>query len=224
MEVSKKLNNYLCTRCKYKHNSAVPCACCDGVSEFVEQSRSKYRDGLDAYVDAQKYCQWNLDLLGDVYRKEKEEMSKGLKVKVSSVELSGIHGRFSYPQMAIEAEVISLPNGILTSRKDDFRRDIENLLNSRVSYGLPEIKNVIFNNPATIVFWADGTKTVVKCQEGDIFDPEKGLTMAITKKALGNKYEWYNTIKKYTKRYYKQMCVEACDNFMKNIEEDSNAR
>ena len=46
------------------------------------------------------------------------------------------------------------------------------------------IKNVIFNDPATIVFWHDGTKTVVKA-EGEPFDPEKGLAMAICKKMLG---------------------------------------
>lgn len=59
------------------------------------------------------------------------------------------------------------------------------------------IKNVIFNDPATIVFWADGSKTVVKAQDGDIFDPEKGLTMAITKKALGNKGNYCNELKKW---------------------------
>ena len=64
-----------------------------------------------------------------------------------------------------------------------------------------EIKKVIFNNPATIVYWADGTKTVVKAQKGDIFDPEKGLTMAFTKKALGNEGSYYNTIKKWTNKY-----------------------
>ena len=48
------------------------------------------------------------------------------------------------------------------------------------------IKNVIFNNPATIVFWSDGTKTVVKCSENDIYDPEKGLALAIVKKSVGN--------------------------------------
>jgi len=51
-----------------------------------------------------------------------------------------------------------------------------------------EIKNVRFNEPATIVYWEDGTKTVVVCQEGDIYDEEKGLAMAIAKKALGNNY------------------------------------
>lgn len=59
------------------------------------------------------------------------------------------------------------------------------------------IKNVIFNDPATIVFWADGTKTVVKAQGDDIFDPEKGLAMAISKKALGNKGNYCNELKKW---------------------------
>ena len=58
------------------------------------------------------------------------------------------------------------------------------------------IKNVIFNNPATIVFWSDGTKTVVKA-EGEPFDPEKGLAMAIAKKSLGNKGNYYNEFKKW---------------------------
>ena len=46
------------------------------------------------------------------------------------------------------------------------------------------IKKVIFNDPATIVFWKDGTKTIVKCQEGATFDPEKGLAMAISRHFL----------------------------------------
>lgn len=48
------------------------------------------------------------------------------------------------------------------------------------------ITKVIFNDPATIVFWSDGTKTVVKCCEDDTFDKEKGLAMAVLKKLSGN--------------------------------------
>lgn len=57
-----------------------------------------------------------------------------------------------------------------------------------------KIKKVIFNNPATIVYWSDNTKTVVKCSDGDIYDEEKGLAMAICKKMLGLKefYKQYN--------------------------------
>ena len=56
---------------------------------------------------------------------------------------------------------------------------------------------VIYNDPATIAFWSDGTKTIVKAQPGDIFDPEKGLAMVIAKKACGNKGNYYNGFKKW---------------------------
>lgn len=59
------------------------------------------------------------------------------------------------------------------------------------------IKRVIFNAPATIVLWADGTKTVVKCGEKDEYDPEKGLAMCIAKKALGNEGNYYNVFKEW---------------------------
>lgn len=46
------------------------------------------------------------------------------------------------------------------------------------------IRKVIFSCPATIVLWNDGTKTVVKSGDYDVFDPEKGLAMAIAKRRL----------------------------------------
>lgn len=63
-----------------------------------------------------------------------------------------------------------------------------------------KINNVIFNDPATIVFWSDGTKTVVKAHEDDEYDPEKGLAMAIAKKAMGNKGRYYNEFKKWLEK------------------------
>lgn len=59
----------------------------------------------------------------------------------------------------------------------------------------PEIERVIFNGPATIVFWNDGTKTVVKCMEGEEFDEEKGISMAFMKKLYGKGY--MNKIRKH---------------------------
>lgn len=59
------------------------------------------------------------------------------------------------------------------------------------------IKKVIFNKPATIVFWEDGAKTVVKCGKRDTFDYEKGIAMAITKKAFGNTNGYYKKIKNF---------------------------
>lgn len=58
-----------------------------------------------------------------------------------------------------------------------------------------DIRKVVFHDPATIVYWVDGTKTVVKAGKDDTFDPEKGLAMAFAKKALGNTGRYYNTFK-----------------------------
>jgi hypothetical protein len=59
------------------------------------------------------------------------------------------------------------------------------------------IRKVIFNKPETIVFWGDGTKTVVKCNKRDIYDYEKGIAMAITKKAFCNTNDYYKKFKNF---------------------------
>lgn len=57
-------------------------------------------------------------------------------------------------------------------------------------------KKVIFNPPATIVFWKDGTKTIIKCREDDIFDEEIGLAMAIAQKFAGDRSKFKKMVKK----------------------------
>lgn len=59
------------------------------------------------------------------------------------------------------------------------------------------IKKVIFNGPATIVLWNDGTKTVVKCSAGDTFSKEAGLSLCILKKLSGDNF--HKTIRKWCK-------------------------
>ena len=67
---------------------------------------------------------------------------------------------------------------------------------------VPDIKDVIFNPPATIVLWADETKTVVKCQENEgKYSKEVGLAMCICKKVYGNKGNYNNIFKKFIKEY-----------------------
>lgn len=86
-----------------------------------------------------------------------------------------------------------------------------------------KIKKVHFNPPATVVLWEDGTKTVVKVQDGDVFDPEKGLAMAISKKALGNKGNFNEVFKKWCEPYYEknseraieQSCIDAALEYLR---------
>lgn len=79
----------------------------------------------------------------------------------------------------------------------------------------PGIKKVVFNAPATIVFWMDGSKTVVKAQNNETFDPEKGLAMAIAKKTMGNKGNYYKSIKKWVDEYYE--CTKRVHDFVESL-------
>lgn len=83
----------------------------------------------------------------------------------------------------------------ITSNKPLILLDFE----KRYKYVISNPKKVIFNFPATIILWDDGTKTVVKCGVDDVWDPEKAVAMCIAKKALGNDGNYYNTIRKMLK-------------------------
>ena len=76
------------------------------------------------------------------------------------------------------------------------------------------IKKVIFNPPATIVYWYGGEKTVVKCSPYEIFDPEKGLAMAFVKYFFNNHGYYNDVMKKFTEPYYEKMreCIRALSN------------
>lgn len=120
-----------------------------------------------------------------------------------------------YPMLKVEGELD------LFKEENNMMLDVKNYVNANfgIEYdkippalGLPKIWKVIFNPPATIVIWDDlpsllwscgdqkkpkRSKTVVKCGEDDIYDPEKGLAMCIAKKALGNQGNYFNQFKKW---------------------------
>lgn len=62
------------------------------------------------------------------------------------------------------------------------------------------IDKVVYSPPATIVFWKDGSKTVVKCSENDVFDPLAGIAFAVMRKVYGKEYR---RIEKHAKEYEK---------------------
>ena len=84
-----------------------------------------------------------------------------------------------------------LLNASFTMKIDKDRRNTQ--------FNKNDIKDVIFNDPATIVLWKDGTKTVVKCQKdkGDTYNPELGLAMCIIKKMCGNKGNYNDVFNKW---------------------------
>ena len=58
------------------------------------------------------------------------------------------------------------------------------------------IDKVIYNPPATIILWNDGTKTMSKCDKEDTYDKATGFVLCVLKKKYGNK-----TVKKMFDRY-----------------------
>lgn len=108
-----------------------------------------------------------------------------------------------------ESELMEVP----AIPADRYRYDwqLQQRLMSNSFYGLygvrgMGVKKVIFNAPATIVLWNDGTKTVVKCSEDDIFDPEKGLAFCFLKKLLGKGY--YKIIDSEVRKYDEQKLAD----------------
>lgn len=67
------------------------------------------------------------------------------------------------------------------------------------------IDHVMYSKPATIVFWIDGTKTVVKSTGSDVFSKETGVALAILKKMFGDNYYRQLT------RIVKHMSIDAED-------------
>jgi hypothetical protein len=116
--------------------------------------------------------------------------SKNIDWKVESITLDRNH---PFQDHFITAE-LSTPVPPKSWSLNELAMDLQDHLNKK---SVPEIKNVIFNDPATIVLWADDTKTVVKCQEGDKFNPETGLAMAIVKRMYGNTGKYCEIFKKW---------------------------
>lgn len=115
---------------------------------------------------------------------------------------------FSVNEIELERNINNRMNGEEKELETALMRRMSNTMYGAYSnranckiFVTPQIKNVIFNPPATIVFWTDGTKTVVKCQNGEAFDPEKGITMAFFKKMNGNKGHYFEEIKKWREKY-----------------------
>ena len=72
---------------------------------------------------------------------------------------------------------------------------------------------VIFNPPATIVYWRDGTKTVVRC-DNDEFSEEFGFAMACMRKIFGTrnafKAQFKNAYRPYLKKK-KEKHTDSCE-------------
>lgn len=71
---------------------------------------------------------------------------------------------------------------------------------------IPKVARIFYDDVATVVFWTDGTKTVVKCPEGTPYDEYTAFCAALAKKIYGNNSKLQREIKKKA-RYSKKRQV-----------------
>lgn len=139
----------------------------------------------------------------------------GVKIYGKSNKFS-TYGYFYFPfDQLYEIHIEGLAKGIaavglLTKNYNQATSRISS--SSLTDKSFPSIKNVYFNNPVTVVIWDDGTKTIVKCQKqmGDTYSKETGLAMCITKKALGNKGNYYDIFKKWIPEIEDEYTNRSC--------------
>lgn len=132
---------------------------------------------------------------------------KFVKSRVNSFGILDNWTRYMDEDKVYTVDKVMESGGTITLKEDGYDFVFSPLWLDKVEEGKCEvkfklgdkIKDVKFSGPATIVFWTDGTKTVVKCRKGDKFDPEKGIAMACAKKLLGNEDGYHKEIAKYAK-------------------------
>lgn len=81
---------------------------------------------------------------------------------------------------------INETNDYFTDVSDDSFEQINYIDYPVVSKKSLDIDKVIFSNDKTIVFWEDGTKTMVSCMNGDEYDNYDGFCAAVVKKIFGS--------------------------------------
>lgn len=93
-----------------------------------------------------------------------------------------------YKDVYSDSESSSLfSSGIANLRKTlkEAFGELFNLEENNMSRKSLEVKKVIYSGPCTIVIWADDSKTIVRCQDGDTYSKEVGLLMCLAKKVWG---------------------------------------
>lgn len=119
----------------------------------------------------------------------------------------------------IDSNTKNKENDMLAIEKStySFGKSINSVhFDEHITYCIPKIKKIIFNDPATIIYWSDDSKTVVKAANGETFNKEIGLAMAMSNKFI----ELYG--EEYPRATFKSLVKNAIDNSQKTAEKKAN--
>lgn len=100
-----------------------------------------------------------------------------LAVRTNQIDMRATYDLVSEKMVTLH----NVPEGDITLIKYPTQKKEKLTMNSRY-----EVKKILYNGPATIVYWADGEKTVVKCMDTDTFDPMAGFCAALAKRVYSS--------------------------------------
>jgi len=106
-------------------------------------------------------------------------------------------------------ETMAKMNKALEGVKSDMKKSTEMELNC-------EVNRIIFNPPATIVFWKDGSKTVVKCHGDQTFNPYYGFCAALAKHIYKSNSAVNRMVDKYVSEMTHDSLVKYSDSYMED--------
>ena len=138
---------------------------------------------------------------GDYYltKEQYEGTQKLFKTKINNPNNLNTIGTTSTAEITWNPYAIEKPNLYITDCGPTYLSNIvgehKSLLGLTLYY--LKVERIIFNPPATVVFWEDATKTVVKCAEDDEFNPEIGVAMCYMKKIYGSRHAFSKMVEKY---------------------------
>lgn len=95
--------------------------------------------------------------------------------------------------------------------REIFKEVISELTGQQWMYCLPSIDQVVFNetDKVTVVIWADGEKTIVRCGEGEAWDRYTGFMAAVCKRLFGGTTTAKKLMNAKDKGYQAKLKAEA---------------
>lgn len=152
-----------------------------------EYEFEKRPDGFDAYLLGKRaYEMMTHNMMpkfdvGDVVTVPYDHCKKDWTVTDVLINQIDMKATYELVYEKTHATLHNVPEGDMTLVKRPTLKKEKLTMDSRY-----EIKKILYNGPATIVYWADGEKTVVKCMDTDTFDPMAGFCAALAKRVYGS--------------------------------------
>lgn len=124
----------------------------------------------------------------DEIQKEIDEMTKRIYEKLEATEMAKLGADFDgdtidFIKISKEKEANNKEEKNMGPKDTTFSKFCRRIYWGTITPVKPT--KILIQGTATIIWWSDGTKTVVKCQKGDKMDPEKGIAMCVMKKFMG---------------------------------------